>query len=144
MQAPFLLPSPIVGHNKWKDQEMHLNEFYTMMSNLDPSSRAEVLAKIKGDQPSQDRHVQWLADWHAARDAACEANDNSKDETKYHDMAEALSVQLATIPATTLTGAMAQIAWFKEDLGQYVIGNRMPEQDRIFDTLSKTLQNIGG
>ncbi|GIT88485.1 hypothetical protein [Roseobacter sp. OBYS 0001] len=87
-------------------------------------------------------HVQWLADWHKARDAAAEATDDTPEETRHMDTAEALSILLASTPATSPEDLIAQIAWFKEDLGQYVLGNASSAHDLIFEALAKGVANI--
>ncbi|ABG31101.1 hypothetical protein CEP88_17255 [Roseobacter denitrificans] len=87
-------------------------------------------------------HVQWLADWHKARDAAAEASDDTPEETEHMDTAEALSILLASTPATSPENLIAQIAWFKEDLGDFVLGNTLPDHDMIFEASSKGVANI--
>tara|TARA_R110002020_G_scaffold475274_1_gene709352 strand:- start:5733 stop:5918 length:186 start_codon:yes stop_codon:yes gene_type:complete len=59
------------------------------------------------------------------------------------DTEHGLSVLLASTPATLTADMIAQIEWFKEDLGGYVLGNASPAHDTIFDTISQSAQNIG-
>lgn len=88
-------------------------------------------------------HVQWLADWRAARDAFEAIADGATGADKIAEDTQALSVRLATTPASSTEGIAAQITWFKEDLGYYVRDNVSPELGQIFDTLEKGAVNIG-
>ncbi len=54
-------------------------------------------------------HVQWLADWHEARDTTCDAPDDSAEENQLLDAAQALSILLATTPAKSPADMIAQI-----------------------------------
>lgn len=86
--------------------------------------------------------MQWLADWHKARDAAAKASDDTPEEIEYMDAAQALSILLANTPATSPEDLIAQIAWFKADLGDFVLGNTLPDHDMILETLAKGVANI--
>ncbi|MGJ5621074.1 hypothetical protein [Sulfitobacter sp. MF3-043] len=123
---------------------MQLNEFYTIMGELDAGSRAKILAQLEAGNLGQDSHSEWLVNWRKASEAACDAPDDSEEEAMQHDAAQALSILLATTPATNAQDLIAQIEWFKEDMGQYVFGNAAPAHDKIFDTLLKSVRNIGG
>lgn len=58
------------------------------------------------------------------------------------EIMEDLSVLLATTPATTQAGLVAQIERFREHLVDYPLGNASPAHDTIFETLSKSRMNI--
>jgi hypothetical protein len=50
------------------------------MQNLSPAARAKVHALIASQAAPVGRHVQWLVEWHAARDAALNAPDNGDEQ----------------------------------------------------------------
>jgi hypothetical protein len=127
------------------DEHKKALEAVTQFAELPEAKSAEIRAQILVEaQSASGAHVQWLTEWRAARDAACESEDGTPDEEVHFEIAEFLSIKLATIPATTPADTLAQIAWFKEDLGDHVFNNRATEHDKIFDTLLKSVQNISG
>ena len=87
-------------------------------------------------------HVQWLADWHTAREAIENAPYDCDADAVEMQTQEAMSTLLATIPAASKHDLLAQIEWFKEELGEYVFGNASPAHDMIFDTLKKGVENV--
>jgi hypothetical protein len=121
---------------------MKLDELYISMASLGDEVRAKIHAMIASPDTQIDQHVKWLADWYNARDAAVNAPDGSADESCQMEVAQELSVFLATTPATSRAGLVAQIEWFSEDLGVYVLGNASPAHDSIFDTLYRNTLNI--
>ena len=128
----------------------HADQFYANFLRLEPNEqRAVVLfAETLGAQARGQsnraipQHDLSLAEWHKARDAATDAPDNASEKTQHMDTAQALSILLATIPAKSTNDLVAQIEWFKEEMGDFVIGNATPAHDLIFETLAKGVQNI--
>ena len=121
---------------------MQIDQFYEAVQNLSPAGRAKVHVLIASQAAPAGRHVQWLGEWHAARDAACDEPDNGDEEKTLTDTAHGLSVLLASTPAMSTADMITQIERFKEDLGAYVLGNASPAHDTIFETLSRSAQNI--
>jgi hypothetical protein len=117
---------------------MEFEQFYEASRNLSSAARATVHALIASQAAPLGRAVQWRVEWHAARDGACDALDNGDEEKTLMDTAHGLSVLLASTPASSTADMIAQIEWFKEDLGAYVLGIASPAHD----TISQSAQSI--
>ena len=89
-----------------------------------------------------DQHIQWLSDWRAVRSAGETVRDNSPNEVATMEAEQSLSVLIATTPAMSPDGLVAQIEWFKEDLGGYVLGNASPAHDLILETPVESVVNL--
>jgi hypothetical protein len=122
---------------------MEVEQLYEAIRNLTLAARAKVHTLIALQAAPVGRHVQWLVEWKAARDAACDAPDNGDEEKTLMDTAHGLSILLASTSARSTADMIAQIEWFKEDLVWYVLGNASVAHDSIFETLSQSAQNIG-
>ncbi len=121
---------------------MKLNQSHSRMAPIDNQPCAVNHAPIASRDTNKDQHVKWLADWRKALDASTNATDGSTDECCEMELAQELSVLLATTPATSRAGLVAQIEWFRDDLGGYVFRNALPAHDAIFDTLTKSASSI--
>ena len=118
------------------------------ISSSKPISRAN--AAMEGKQMNDQlnaatttcAHVKWLADWRNASDAVNASPDDTIEERTQTEAVQALSVLLATTPAATPESLIALIEWFREDLGEHLLGDASPAQDQIFDTLIKSVEHI--
>lgn len=127
------------------DEYKETLEILTLFEALTDAKRAEIRAQILVESQSAfGGHVQWLAEWRAARKSGMLLENVTPDEQVQVEIMNSLSIKLATIPATTPADTLAQITWFKEDLGDDMFDNGATEHDKIFDTLSKSVQNISG
>ncbi|WP_439149400.1 hypothetical protein [Sulfitobacter sp.] len=111
-------------------------------THTDEEKTEQAIRYLMPSAGGDDQHVQWLADWREARNTAETTLEDSPEDQAVAEALHDRSVRLATTPALSPAGLVAQIEWFKEDLGGYVLGNASPAHDLIFETLVESVVNL--
>ncbi|MGR3662520.1 MAG: hypothetical protein ACU0CA_15270 [Paracoccaceae bacterium] len=87
----------------------------------------------KPHDPIPEGFAEWKPLFNALNEPGLE--DDTPEEKAAHAALNKLAIQISTTQATTAEGIAAQIQWFEEDIGYYVLENVDDSRGRIFGAL---------
>jgi hypothetical protein len=70
--------------------------------------------------PGSDPIPGWFDEWKRTENDWKKYDEGTPEDTAHFERREELAKKIASATATTKAGLIAQFAWFKDDLGQYV------------------------
>ena len=83
----------------------------------------------------------WFAEWQGSHHDWMNLTEGTPEEQAASDRAEELAKLIANTKATSTAGIIAQFAWFKQDLGDYVTSMVSESYAGVLDNLEA---GIGG
>lgn len=95
------------------------------------------LATLPINAKPHDQFPEWFAEWKSLFIALNESSlkDDTPEEKAAYAALNKFAIQISRTQATTAESIAAQIQWFEEDIGYYVLENVDNNRGRIFATL---------